>query len=59
MRRRENILGEVIADIRNKLQAPLSVLSALAEGKRPPEQAVKIAKKDLEDIIETLNDLKE
>ena len=46
---------ETIADIRNKLQAPLTVLGELSKGDFPPAEAVTLAIKDLQTAIETLN----
>lgn len=50
-------MNEVIAEIRNKLQASLSVISALADGTKPSSKAVKIAKKDLESVIKAIDAL--
>jgi hypothetical protein len=45
---------ELIADIRNKLQATLTVLELLSEGKEASKEFLEIAKKDLDGAVELL-----
>jgi uncharacterized protein YggU (UPF0235/DUF167 family) len=42
--------SELIADIRNKLQAPKTALDLISEGKEMPKELIEIAKKDLDDV---------
>lgn len=46
---------ETIAQIRNKLQAPMTALDLLAEGEDVPKEFIEKAKKDLEGIVKLLN----
>jgi hypothetical protein len=44
-------LKELIADIRNKLQASLTVLELLSEGRDVSKEFIEAAKKDLDEAV--------
>lgn len=46
---------ELIAEIRNKLQAPKAALDLLAEDKDVPKEFAENAKKDLDEAVELLS----
>ena len=46
---------ELIADRRNKLQAPKAALELLSGGKEVPKEFIEKAKKDLDKAVELLN----
>ena len=50
---------ELKADINNKLQAPLTALSLLAEDKPVPKKFIETAIKSLQDAKEMLNESKD
>jgi len=43
---------EFIADIRNKLQAPLTALELLNQGKDVPQEFIEITNRELDDVVE-------
>jgi hypothetical protein len=46
--------SELIADIRNKLQAPKTALDLISEGKEVPKELTEIAKRDSEETVNKL-----
>ena len=49
---------ELNAELRNKLQASIIVLTKLVEGKQVPRKLLLIAKKDLKKVVDLLDKLK-
>ena len=47
---------EVKADLRNRLQAPLTILTALKEGKKIPEALLNIGIQDIERLKKFLDE---
>lgn len=48
---------ELTAEVRNKVQASVTVLMRLSEGKEVPKRMVVLAKKDLEELVKILDNL--
>lgn len=48
---------ELSAEVRNKLQPSVTVLTRLSEGKEVPKHLLTLAKKDLEELVKTLENL--
>lgn len=42
------------ADIRNKLQAPMTALELLSQGKEAPKNFIEMAKKELDKVVELI-----
>jgi len=45
---------ELIADMRNKLTLPKTVLECLKDGKEVPKETIKLALKELDEAVELL-----
>lgn len=48
---------ELTAEVRNRLQTSVTVLMRLSEGKEIPKHLLALAKKDLEELTKTLENL--
>jgi hypothetical protein len=48
---------ELIADIRNKLQAPMTALELLRQGKDVPKELIELAKRELSEAVGMLKDM--